>query len=68
MDQSSARQFQLCFRSLFHDGPGFAFPCSADGKVNLDELSDLSRNNYLYARALVGRELSLPVIEAVALG
>lgn len=67
MHETCAKQFQLCFRSLFHQGRGFAFPCRADGTVNLDGLSDRSRVNYLYARAMVGRELALPAVEAVSL-
>ena len=56
------RPFQLCFRSLF-DGRGFAFPCDAHGRVDLDQLTEQARLNYLYARAMVGRELSAPAIE-----
>jgi hypothetical protein len=65
MSQPSANQFQLCFRSLFYSGRGFSFPCDDRGEVNLDGLSDRARNNYLFARAMIGRELSLPAIEAV---
>ena len=56
--------FRLCFRSLFDSGRGFAFPCDGHGRVDLDELSDQARNNYLYARAMVGRELAVPAVEA----
>ena len=54
--------FRLCFRSLF-DGRGFAFPCDRHGHVDLDALSDQARLNYLYARAMVGRELAVPRVE-----
>ena len=37
------------------------------GQVDLDHLSDQARNNYLYARAMVGKELSAPDIERAAL-
>jgi len=57
--------FQLCFRSLFDPGRGYAFPCDGTGRVDLDRLSDRVRNNYFYARAMVGRELSLPAVEIV---
>lgn len=57
--------FRLCFRSLFDSGRGFAFPCDCDGRVDLDRLSECARNNYLYARKMVGRELAQPAIEAV---
>jgi hypothetical protein len=55
--------FQLCFRSLFQSGRGYAFPCDGSGQVDLDALSDQARNNYFYARAMVGRELSVPAVE-----
>jgi len=60
-------RYQLCYRSLFHAGRGFAFPCDARGQVDLDALSDRARNNYLYARAMVGKELACPAVEAGAL-
>ena len=61
--QSTISEFQLCFRSLFQSGRGFAFPCDASGRVDMEELSDRARNNYLFARAMVGRELHLPAVE-----
>lgn len=54
--------FQLRYLSLFDSGRGFSFPCDAQGHVDLDHLSERSRNNYLYARALVGREFRLPAV------
>lgn len=54
---------RLCFRSLFQRGRGFAFPCDRNGRVDLDALTERGRTNYLYARAMVGRELSPPVVE-----
>ncbi|MDB5873744.1 MAG: hypothetical protein JWQ07_3186 [Ramlibacter sp.] len=60
-------RFQLCFRSLFHSGRGYAFPCDGRGQVDLDCLSDRARNNYLYARAMIGRELSVPAVEPLTL-
>jgi hypothetical protein len=61
--QSRSSAFQLCFRSLFEPGRGYAFPCDGNGRVDLDDLSEQGRNNYLYARAMVGRELSVPAVE-----
>ena len=61
-----ANQHQLCFRSLFHSGRGYAFPCDQAGQVDLDRMSETARNNYFYARAMVGRELSPPAVEASA--
>lgn len=54
--------FQLHYRSLFDPGRGFSFPCDGRGQVDLDGLSERARNNYLYARAVVGRELAWPDI------
>jgi hypothetical protein len=66
MFDTSIGPFQLCFRSLFHSGRGYAFPCDALGRVDMDSLSDRARNNYLFARAMVGRELCVPAVELVA--
>lgn len=60
-------QFQLRFQSLFDSGRGYAFPCDPEGHVDLDQLSDRARNNYLYARAMVGRELAVPAVERAVL-
>ena len=67
MNESTNSQFQLCFRSLFDSGRGFAFPCDPSGKVDLDGMSDKARNNYFFARAMVGRELSVPAVERATL-
>lgn len=63
--QSSPR-FQLRFDSLYQPGRGYAFPCDARGLVDLDGLSERARNNYLFARAMVGRDLATPAIEIAA--
>ncbi len=52
----------LRFQSLFDSGRGFAFPCDPAGHVDLNRLSDRERDNYLYARAVVGRELATPAV------
>jgi len=65
MSQSISSRFRLCFRSLFEPGRGFAFPCDGSGRVELDQLSERARTNYLFARAMVGRELALPAVEAI---
>ena len=61
--QSRSIGFVLCFRSLFEAGQGFIFPCDSSGAVDMDGLTDASRTNYLYARAMVGRELTVPAVE-----
>lgn len=53
----------LRFESLLHPGRGLVFPCDAAGRVNLDALSDAARHNYLFARAVVGREFHEPRVQ-----
>ncbi len=61
MDTDCIR-FELRFQSLFDSGRGYAFPCDPQGEVDLDQLSDRARTNYLYARAMVGKELAVPAV------
>lgn len=64
MDKSSpaAPRWELRFVSLFDAGRGWRFPCDAQGRVDLDALSERARANYLYARAVIGREVALPAV------
>ena len=57
-------QFQLCYRSLVDSARAYVFPCDPQGRVDLDHLSERARINYLFARAMVGRELAAPAVEA----
>jgi hypothetical protein len=54
----------LRFRSLRQEGLAFVFPCDESGRVDFDALNDRARNDYLYARAMVGRELAAPWVIA----
>ena len=56
--------FEIRFKSMFQEGRALSFPCDAKGEVNLDVLSDRARANYLYARAVVGREFLVPAVAA----
>jgi hypothetical protein len=49
--------FHLRFRCLFREGRGYSFPCDAKGTVDMDSLSERARLNYLFARAMVGKDL-----------
>ncbi|HEX9719353.1 MAG TPA: hypothetical protein VGA59_06435 [Ramlibacter sp.] len=62
MIDSALTQFELRFQSLFDSGRGYSFPCDPEGHVDLNQLSDRARDNYLYARAVVGRELAFPAV------
>jgi hypothetical protein len=54
--------FELRFQSLFNEGRALTFPCDAAGHVELDALSERARQNYFYARAVVGREFATPAV------
>jgi hypothetical protein len=54
--------FEIRFESLYQVGRALAFPCDAEGHVEMDALSERARNNYLYARAVVGREFAAPAV------
>lgn len=57
--------YELRFESLFHAGRALAFPCDAHGGVMLDALSEKALQNYLFARAVVGRDYASPTIRRV---
>jgi hypothetical protein len=46
--------------------PCLAFPCNTAGDVELDLLSHRELNDYLFARALRGRDYEFPVVELAA--
>jgi hypothetical protein len=58
----NAQHYELRFRSLFQSGRALSFPCDAQGDVQLDHMSDKARENYFFARAVVGREYASPVV------
>lgn len=64
---ASTAQFELHFQHIFDSERGYAFPCDPQGHVDLDSLSDRTRNNYLYARAMMGRETTAPQVRCVQL-
>jgi hypothetical protein len=60
--QPEPASFILLFQSLSHSGRAFAFACDGHGGVDMDRMSDRTRDNYLYARAMIGRELAIPSV------
>ena len=52
---------EITYQALFR-GPSLCFPCDERGEVPLDSLSEGARENYLYARAVVGIEYAYPLI------
>jgi hypothetical protein len=59
---SKRRCYALRFQSLFNKGRAMEFPCDEQGHVDLDALSERARENYLYARAVIGFEYAQPAI------
>jgi hypothetical protein len=59
----SCADYELRFQSLFKPGRGYSFHCDASGKVDMDALSERARNNYLFARTVIGREFAVPVVQ-----
>ena len=62
-DVDSSAAFVVRFTSLFCAGAALAFPCDAKGHVDLDGLPQRARDNYLFARAMVGRDFDMPHVE-----
>ncbi|WP_409970174.1 hypothetical protein [Piscinibacter sp.] len=64
MNTASTQRFEVRFLSLFREGRALAFPCDPSGLVDLDALTERARSNYLFARAMVGREYAMPTLYA----
>ena len=64
--EPSHTRYELRFTGLIDRGRGYVFPCDAQGRVDIDALSDRGRTNYLFARTVVGTMLSAPVVSRVA--
>ena len=56
--------YEVRFESLLQPGRAFSFPCDRGGHVDLDALSAQAKRNYLFARAMVGREFAAPSVHA----
>ena len=56
--------FELRFEPLVDEQAPLSFPCDARGCVDLDELCDRSRCEYLFAHTLIGRHFTMPVVRA----
>jgi len=56
-----AAVYTLVYLSI-HGGDCLAFPCDKAGTVEMNGLSDRVRDDYLLARALVGRDFHAPTV------
>ena len=57
---AASLHFEILFESLFNGGRGLIFPCDERGHVDVDALSERGRNNYFFARTMLGREYATP--------
>ena len=56
--------FELRFDPLVDAQAPLSFPCDERGQVDLDELGEASRRDYLFAHTLIGRDFMMPVVRA----
>ena len=54
----------LHFEPLAAQGPALDIPCDPLGRVGLDGLGDKARNDYFFARALIGCLFARPTVKA----
>lgn len=60
----SARiDYRLHFSPLVAARAACDFPCDAMGHVDMDALGERVLTRYLYARAVIGCEFALPVVQ-----
>lgn len=66
--ESEAGEFEpthlLHFEPLAAQGPALDIPCDPLGRVGLDGLGDKARNDYFFARALIGCLFAKPTVKA----
>jgi hypothetical protein len=53
--------YEIRFDSLFAK-PALSFPCDERGEVQLDALSERARENYFFARTVVGADYAYPTV------
>ncbi len=60
--QDDGSHFELLYASKCRQEPDLHFPCDDHGVVNLGRLSEKDKADYLFARALVGRDYAPPTL------
>ncbi len=58
--------YELRFESLFRAGKALSFPCTAEGTVDLDAMSERAKSNYFGARALIGHDYARPNVVRIS--
>jgi hypothetical protein len=56
--------YEIYYRPLAGAQSTLRFPCDGQGHVDLDELSPEAVENYLFARAMAGRDYARPAVVA----
>ena len=64
--QQAASPYYLFFGALFPTVRSLLIPCDSAGRVEIDALSERVRDNYLFARAVVGCDYRAPVVVAAS--
>jgi hypothetical protein len=59
------QRFEMRFPSLIDGREALAFPCDAQGHVDMDTLGERRMCDYLFARATVGHEYGRPLVVPV---
>jgi hypothetical protein len=54
--------YELRFRCRFGERTALSFPCDVQGHVDMDGLGDRTRNDYLFARTVIGRDFLAPEV------
>ena len=54
--------YQIRFQPLLAQCQTVAFPCDAQGNVDMDELSEACRRDYLFARVMIRRQRARPEV------
>jgi len=65
-DSRGPASYELRFQSLHDAGFAYAFPCDAAGHVDMDGLTDAARENYLFARIVVGHDVAASAVTVAA--
>lgn len=58
-------KYEVWFKALTESWPSLAFPCDAMGRVPIDCLTTAQKNNYLFARGMMGMHYAPPAVQAL---
>ena len=65
-DAAARTTHLLHFAPLTAGDAGLDIPCDPQGRVGLDALGDKLRNDYFFARTLIGRMFAAPTVRNAA--